>query len=195
MLHLIGYSAGKRFPAVRQASLVHEGADYLLQTAVEEMDSGSPLIYAGGVVGWVKLRDGAYARRSAASVLATALRGWQVPFAQAPAPAAPPPATAGPAAPVSSPSSLISSPAAAQPSSAGCLASVVSVSGGSKQVYQGATRSSPIAGALPEGARVQVIGQRFSDAKLWYRISAGDHRLSGYMPDSDLALDRNCIAN
>lgn len=181
-LLMVGYSLGKRTPAVRQAALAqHEGAEFFLQTAVDEMDSGSPLIYGNGVAGWVKEKDGGYARCAAASVLATALRGWQVPFAEAPNPAAP-----AAAQPVSLPSSSPSS------SAAGCIATVVSATGGSKQVFQGATRSSPIAGTLPEGTRVAVVGQRFSDAKLWYRISAGDRRISGYLPDSDLALIGNC---
>lgn len=182
-LHLIGYSLGKRSPAIRQAALAqHQGAEFFLQTEVAEMDSGSPLIYQGGAVGWVKTKDGGYARCSSSSVLATALRGWQIPFTAAPLPAAP---------------KTDSRTGASQPAGSGgtagsCTGRVFSATGGSKQVFQGASRNSPVAGSLGEGARVLVIGQRFADAKLWYRVSSGDGGVSGYLPQTDLRLDGSC---
>ena len=183
-LFMIGYSLGNRGPAVRQAAMAqYQGAEFFLQTEVDEMDSGSPLIFEGGVAGWVKEKDGGYARCAAASVLAMALRGWQIPYGSTPAKFA---------APAPDPRSL-----AVLPVSPGgvCTAQVISETGGSKRVYQGASRDSPVAGSLPEGAQVKVIDQRYSDAKLWYRIAGDGGRIKGYMTQSELVLGESCPHN
>lgn len=182
-LHLIGYSVNKRSPAVRNAALAqNEGADFLLQTEVDEMDSGSPVIFEGGIAGWIKSKDGQYARGSSAAVLAKALQGWQIPFSRTAQPSASAPAM---------PTSSMQVPQPAAPAFS-CTARVVSEMGGSLQLYQGPSRDSPSAGSLADGTVVEILEQRFGDAGRWYRVATVGRRLSGYLPQTKLALAGNC---
>lgn len=187
-LFLIGYSVSSRSPAVRNSAMSQsEGADFLLQTQVDDMDSGSPLIFQGGIAGLVKAKDGAYARCAPSSVLAKALEGWQIPFASVPLPT--PPAEVPPPAvpPATTAQQMAQMPRAPIPSNGStCIAQVVSQTGGSQKVYQSPSGMAPTTGSLTEGTRVAVLGPQYNENKVWFRIAVSQRQIYGFLPQSNL---------